>query len=124
MKYNKRKHQARRGYAMLLVMVVILSSSAFVAVHQRHLSAALRLEQARIQSEQYRRGPVTVLSIACERLETGNSPPAPVDYFYNHVVDSETTMYRVNYTKVGRQWKITAEPDDTAGIFLELPVSF
>ena len=118
-----RKHRARRGYAMLLVMVVILTSSAFVAVHQRHLNAALRLEQSRVRSEDYRRGPVTVASIACQRLETGD-PPAPISYSYKHTVDAITTLYRVSYKQSGKQWTILAEPDDKAGIYNELPASF
>ena len=118
-----RKHRARRGYAMLLVMVVLLTSSAFVAVHQRHLSAALRVEQARVQSEEYRRGPVTVLSVACQRLETGN-PPSPVNYFYNHDQNGVTTMYRVSYSLSGSQWTIIAEPDSNAGIYTGLPDTF
>lgn len=119
----RRKYRGRRGYAMLLVMVVILTSSAFVAVHQRHLNAALRLEQSRVLSEDYRRGPVTVLSVACQRLETGN-PPAPISYFYNHTIDTVTTMYRVSYSQSGAQWTIIAEPDTNAGIYDELPTTF
>jgi hypothetical protein len=108
---------------MLLVMVIILSSSAFLAVHQRHLSSALRLEQARVQSEIARQGPVSVLAIACQRLETGD-PPSPSQYRYEHTVDTVTTLYRVSYSQAGIQWTVTATPDPSSSSLSLLPTTF
>ncbi|MGB7344015.1 MAG: hypothetical protein WBD20_07365 [Pirellulaceae bacterium] len=120
---RRRRAKDRRGYAMLLVMVIILTSSAFVAVHQRNLNAALRIEQARIQSEDHRQGPVSVLAVACSRLETGD-PPAPIDYRYDHTVDSVTTIYRVSYTSAGIQRTVTAVQDASAAGLPILPTTF
>jgi hypothetical protein len=114
----------RRGYAMLLVMVIILSSSAFLAVHQRHLGAALRLEQARVQSETARQGPVSVLAVACQRLETGDPPSSPAQYRYEHVVDTVTTLYRVSYSNAGTQWTVTVLPDPSSSSLDLLPTTF
>ena len=118
------RHARRRGgYAMLLVMVIILTSTAFVALHQRHLNSALRIEQSRMRSETFRAGPVSVVAVACERLETGD-PASPVSYRYDHSVDGLTTLYRVDYELVGTQWTITAEPDSAALLLPDLPASF
>ena len=81
----------RRGYALLIVLVVILTTTALAAVHQRQLSAALRVEQARMQSEAFAQGPLAVLATAIDRLKTGD-PPAPVDYSYSHTVGTTTTV--------------------------------
>ncbi len=115
-------HRARRGYAMLIVMMVILTSMIFGVVHQRHLIAALQIEQARIDSETYVYGPLSVLAIAVDRLEKGK-PPAPIDYRYTHTVDGQATLYRISYTRAGNQWTVTAEPDPTAGGLPVLPTS-
>ncbi|NND96640.1 MAG: hypothetical protein HKN47_04845 [Pirellulaceae bacterium] len=120
---NRRAAKRRRGYALLLVMVIILTSTAFAAVHQRHLSAALRLEQARIASEDYNAGPVSVLAIACDRLESGDPPPS-TNYRYSHTVNGNTQLYRISYTVSGTQWTVVAEPDATAGSYPLLPASF
>lgn len=118
---HRRPH--RRGYALLIVLVVILTTTALAAVHQRQLSAALRVEQARMQSEAFSQGPLAVLATAIDRLKTGD-PPTPVAYSYTHLVGTTTTVYRVSYSVAGTQWTVTALPDATAGILPALPVSF
>ena len=121
---RRRAARNRRGYALLLVMVIILTSSAFLAVHQRQLNTSLRIEQARIQSEDLRRGPVSVLAVACALLDNGRPPSDFEEYRYNHIVAGTATLYRVTYQYTGTRWTITAEPDATAGALLELPPSF
>ena len=46
--HRPRGSQRRTGYALLIVLIVILTTMGLAAVHQRQLSAALRVEQARI----------------------------------------------------------------------------
>jgi hypothetical protein len=113
----------RRGYALLIVMVVIMTTTALAAAHQRYLSSALRIEQARMRSETLAQGPRTVLALAVDRLESGNAP-APVDYSYSHTVTGVTTLYRVSYRATGTTWTVTAEPDPTASGLPVLPTSF
>ena len=108
---------------MLIVMIVIMTTTALAAVHQRHLNAALRVEQARVASEDYVNGPVSVLAIAIDRLNTGDAP-APVDYSYSHTVGTTTTLYRISYVRAGLNWTVTAEPDPTVGGLPALPASF
>jgi hypothetical protein len=107
---------------MLIVMMVILTSMLFGVVHQRHLIAALQIEQARMDSEAYVYGPLSVLAIAVDRLEK-SKPPAPIDYRYSHTVDGDTTLYRIRYARAGNQWTVTAEPDRSAGGLPTLPAS-
>jgi hypothetical protein len=102
---------------------VILTTTALAAVHQRHLSAALRVEQARVQSEAFSQGPLAVLASAIDRLKTGD-PPTPVDYSYSHTVGTTTTVYRVSYSVSGTQWTVTALPDPAASFLPALPTSF
>lgn len=123
MNRDHKPQRARAGYAMLIVMIVIMTTTAFAAVHQRYLIASLRVEQARVESENYANGPLTVLAVAIERMDTGN-PPAPVNYRYSHTVAAVTTLYRIGYTQAGTQWTVTAEPDATAGSLPTLPASF
>ena len=113
----------RRGYALLFVMIIILTTTALAAAHQRYLNSALRIEQARIRSEAIARGPRTVLARAADLLETGDAP-APIDYRYSHTVGTDTTLYRVSYSRSGNIWTVTAEPDATAGLLPVLPTSF
>ncbi len=112
----------RGGYALLIVLIVILTTTGLAAVHQRQLSAALRVEQARIQSEMHARGPLKVLAVAIDLLKTGD--PTLPSYSYPHTVDATTTLYRVNYSVSGTQWTVTAEPDASAGSLPLLPASF
>lgn len=114
---------ARRGYAMLVVMILILTTTALAAVHQRHLSAALRIEQARVESETYAQGPLTVLAIAIDRLKTGD-PPMPVDYSFEQTVAGVTNVYQVSYSVSGTQWIVTADPIASAGLLPPLPAAF
>ena len=108
---------------MLIVMIVIMTTTALAAVHQRHLNTALRVEQARTASEDYANGPLSVLAIAIDRLNTGDVP-APVAFSYSHTVAGTTTLYRVSYTRAGTNWTVTAEPDPTASALPLLPASF
>lgn len=120
---TRNRSSCRSGYALLIVMIVILTTTALAAVHQRQLSAALRLEQARMESEAHAQGPLTVLAVAIDRLKTGD-PPAPVSYRYLHVVGTAATLYRVSYAVAGSQWSVTAKPDPTANLLPSLPASF
>ena len=113
----------RRGYALLIVMVLIMTTTAFAAAHQRYLNSALRIEQARVRSETIAQGPKAVLALAIDRLESGN-PPAPVDYSCSHTVNGVTRLYRVSYRFAGSTWTVTADPDPTAGLLTALPASF
>ena len=99
------------------------TTTALAAAHQRHLSAALRVEQARVRSEQRNDGPIAVLAIACARLETGD-PPTSASYRYSHTAGGATTLYRVDFVSNASLWTVTAEPDATAAIFPLLPDSF
>lgn len=120
---TRRRPRVRRGYALLVVLAVILTTTALAAVHQRHLSAALRVEQARIESEAFSQGPLAVLATAIDRLKTGD-PPTPVDYSFSHTVSGTTTVYRISYSVSGTQWTVTALPDATATALTALPASF
>lgn len=121
---NRRRRRPRRGgYVLLIVMMLILTTTALSAAHQRHLSAALRVEQARVQSEQRIHGPIAVLAIACARLETGD-PPSTISYRYSHTSEGVTTLYRIDYVSNSPQWIVTAEPDASAGALATLPDEF
>lgn len=121
--FSRRVPGGRDGYAMLIVLIVILTTTAFAAVHQRQLSAALRVEQARMESEAFAQGPLAVLATAIDRLKTGD-PPAPVEYSFTHTAGGTSTVYRVSYAVAGNQWAVTALPDSTASLLPTLPSNF
>jgi hypothetical protein len=124
---NRRRRRVRRsGYALVIVTMLILTMSGMGAVHQRNLNAALRIEQARMESEDYRQGPLTVLAHAIDLLKAGDAP-APVSYSYSHTVGTTTTLYRVSYAVSGagdEKWNVTADPDPSAGSLADLPDIF
>jgi hypothetical protein len=124
---NRRRRRVRRnGYALVIVTMLILTMSGMAAVHQRNLNAALRVEQARMESEAYRLGPLTVLAHAIDLLKTGDAP-APVSYSYAHTVGSITTLYRVSYAVSGagdNTWNVTVDPDPSAEALSTLPEDF
>jgi len=110
---------------MLIVMLLILTTTAMAAVHARHLATALRLEQARIRSEARSRGPMMVLAVACQRIETGSPTTSSVSYQYSQNDGFQTLLYRVTYQSTGSdKWTVTADPDPTAGTLPVLPASF
>lgn len=115
--------RSQRGFVMVLVMITIMATTALAAVHQRSLTAAIRLEQAQIESERRRLGPTTALAIAVERLHTGDpiDTDGTVEYHLNHTFDGVTTMYRVTYARIGSTWNVTADPDPSAADLDPLP---
>lgn len=121
-----RPHPPRNGYALLIVMMLIVTMTGLAAVHQRNLNSALRIEQARVESENRTRGPLSVLAHAIDLLKTGEAP-APIDYRYFHTFGSTKTLYRVSYSVSGKnneKWFVTANPDPTASSLAPLPDSF
>ena len=117
------RRDQRSGYALLIVMIVILTTTALAAVHQRQLSAALRVERARVESEAHAQGPVTVLAIAIDRLKTGD-PPTPIAYHHWHSTSGGSTLFEVSYDRDGTDWTVTVTPDPDAGLLPVLPDSF
>lgn len=110
---------------MVVVMVLILTSTAMAAVHARYLTASLRIEQARMKSETRSRGPLTVLAIACQRIETGIPTTGSVSYRYSHNDGIQTVLYRITYQATDtNRWTVTADPDPTATTLPMLPQTF
>lgn len=119
------RRKKRRGYAMLIVMMLILTTTALAAVHTRYLNSALRIEQARLRSEQRAGGPVAVLAVACARLESGDPPSSPIEYQYSHNDGIQTLLYRIQYEETATdRWTVTADIDATATALSVLPASF
>ncbi|KAA1262191.1 hypothetical protein LF1_47530 [Rubripirellula obstinata] len=119
--FNKRRN--RGGYAMLIVLAIVLSSTALATIQMRHLDSALRIERARIEAEEYSAGSLSVLALAIDRLQTGD-PPTPFNYGHLHTTAGASTWYRISYAKVIDQWTVTATPDVDASALLLLPASF
>ena len=110
---------------MLVVMMLILTTTAMAAVHARHLAASLRIEQARIRSETRSRGPVMVLAIACQRIETGTPTTSSASFQYTHHDGNQSAMYRITYQSTDTNtWAVTAEPDPLATTLPALPPKF
>ncbi len=108
---------------MLIVLAVVLSTMALAAVQIRYLDSATRIQQASMRSTAYSDGPLTVLAIAIDRLDTGD-PPTPVSYRFDHTVDGIPTVYRIDYAYTLDRWTITANPDPTATPLALLPANF
>ena len=117
------RRRPRQGYAMLIVLIVVLSTSALAATQMRYLDSATRIERARINAEDYSNGPLTVLAVAINRVQSGD-PPNPAAFRYSHNVGTATTLYRIDYSRVRDDWTVTATPDPNAGSLAQLPGSF
>ncbi len=110
---------------MIVVMMLILTSTAMAAVQMRHMNTALRIEQARVRSESRTQGPVTVLAIACSRLETGDPPGNDVSFRYNHDDGFQTSDYRLRYRQIAPgRWSVSADPDPSSSTLMLLPDRF
>ncbi|PNY35702.1 hypothetical protein C2E31_16575 [Rhodopirellula baltica] len=108
-----------------MVMILILTSSALAAVHSRYLTTALQIEQARIKREAFVHGPVSVLAIACQRLETGDPPATSFDFRFDADIDNSNRIYRVTYQRLNAsQWTVSAREDADALSLPPLPKSF
>lgn len=119
----RKNRKNRGGYAMLIVLALVLSSTALATIQMRHLDSALRIERARIEAEEYSAGSLSVLALAIEHLQTGD-PPVPVNYGYFHTVAGVSNGYQISYAKLNDQWTVTATPDLTANLLVVLPASF
>ena len=119
----RNKARNRGGYAMLIVLAIVLSSTALATIQMRHLDSALRIERKRMEAQEYSAGSLSVLAIAIERLQTGD-PPTPIDYGYLHTVAGTSTWYRIRYANATDQWAVNATPDPSAEKLAILPASF
>ena len=119
----RQRAKNRKGYAMLIVIAIVLSSTALATIQMRHLDSALRIERARMDAQAYSAGSLSVVAIAIERLETGD-PSTFFDYGYSHTVGGNQNWYRIDYDNTVDQWTVNATPDPTAAKLWRLPSSF
>ncbi|QEG38578.1 hypothetical protein UC8_05350 [Roseimaritima ulvae] len=111
---------------MLIVMVVLIAMLGMAAVHQRRLSAALRIEEAVVAAEARHRGPLFALAQALEIAESGPPPNNPSIYGLQFVAPGETQRqaYSIRYTRTGSQWTVDVQRIDDASGLLALPTHF
>lgn len=123
--FQTQSRKDRGGFVMVLVMITIMATAAMAAVHQRSLTAAIRLEQARMESERVNLAPRAALAVAVEALHTGDpfDGDGTAEYRLDHTFNGVTTMHRVTYFRVGTTWSVTADPDPSAGSLAMLPAN-
>lgn len=111
---------------MLMVMVVLIAMLGMAAVHQRRLSAALRIEEAVVAAEARHRGPLFALAQALEVAETGVPPSSPALYGLQFVAagDTQPQDYSVRYTRAGSEWTVDVQRVDDASGLTPLPTHF
>ncbi len=121
-----RRRPARGGFAMLIVMVVLIAMLGMAAVHQRRLSAALRIEEAVVAAEERHRGPLFALARALEVAETGTPPSNLAVYGFQFVPAGQTQQqaYAICYTRAGSQWTVDVQRIDDASSLPPLPAHF
>lgn len=123
---SARRRSHRGGFAMLMVMVVLIAMLGMAAVHQRRLSAALRIEEAVVAAEARHHGPLFALAQALEVAETGAPPSNPALYGLQFVAagDTQPQDYSVRYIRDGREWTVDVQRVDDASGLTPLPRHF
>ena len=121
----RNKRSARRGYALLTVSVFLVLMLATTSVVQRHLSSTLRIEQARVRTEQRDEALIHALAKAVELLETGTPPSDPYDC--GTTIDTSQGLQSVTLTfasEAAEIWNVQAAPTLPAEMPSPMPVSF
>ncbi len=106
-----RRGYSRRGYALLTVSVFLVLMLATTGVVHRHLSSTLRIERARVRTEQRDEALIHALAKALELLETGTPPSDP--YVCGTTINTSQGPESITVTftsEIGAIWSVHARP--------------
>ena len=121
---NIPRYPARRGYAMVVVLVFLALMLSMLAISQRRLGSVLRVESRFVESEA-RGDRARAMGKALDVLWTGPPPSDP--YICATII--ETSVGPKSYTilydrKGGAHWKVRVEPTAPGDDPPPLPSSF
>ncbi|MBN1590908.1 MAG: hypothetical protein JW888_15450 [Pirellulales bacterium] len=104
---------ARRGYAMLLVVVFIALVNLFLVLSYKQLATAIRIETLRRTTEQHDQT-IEALAAGVALLETGTPTESPSTYAFPAAPAVSTTditfEYQEDHAEGGEIWLVTATP--------------
>ena len=110
---------------MLAVLVFLAVGLMLVSVNQRRIGGLLRIEQARQQADDFREGPVHVMSLALELLETGLPPSNPFNCGATIDTSAGPQSFAIVFASSGgSQWSVEVAPTDDVGSLDPMPASF
>lgn len=113
----------RRGYALASVMIFLGVMLTFIAIGQRQLSSALRLERARAEAEFRDEGALQALAQGLRLLETGLPPSDPYVCRTDITTSRGVLTFDVNFSSDGlNNWTVTVAPGST--FTPDMPASF
>ena len=102
---------ARRGYAMLTVLIFLALMMVMVAINQRHLSSILRVEEQRLASSDFHQGTGRATVMALELLETGTPPSNPYVCSVYIPTSAGTESFTVTFvSNAPNTWDVHVEP--------------
>jgi hypothetical protein len=116
----------RRGYALLLVLVLVVLFSALWGVAYRQIAAAVRVEAVNVQQTQRDQGSTEAVAMGLTLLETG-APPLPWPYSCAVTLNTPAgpISYTVTFTSEGpSQWAVSAFPTAVGQSPPPMPATF
>ena len=121
----RNKRFSRRGYALLTVSVFLVLMLATTGAVHRHLSSTLRIEQARVRTEQRDEALIHAVARAVALLETGTPPSTP--YVCGTTIDTSQGLESITVTFTSESaeiWSVHAAPTPPAESPQPMPISF
>lgn len=116
---------ARRGYAMVLVLLFLVLFQALLGVAYREMAAALRIVSVQAIQAQRDEGSVHALARAMALLETGLPPANP--YVCGATIETSAgpRSFRVTFTlEAGTTWSVRSAPASPDESLLPMPGTF
>lgn len=120
-----KKTSARRGYAIMLVLVFIVLFLSLWSVAYRHTATALRIESGRTLAVQRDEGSLHALARGLALLETGYPPTDPYACGVTIDTSSGPRSLTVTFESAGAEtWSVSSRPTRSNENPLPLPGSF
>ncbi|HWA98136.1 MAG TPA: hypothetical protein VG713_06570 [Pirellulales bacterium] len=119
------RNRRRRGFAMLLVVAILMLFLSVLTMGFSQLSALLRAETHRVQKLQFDQGPAAAVAQGLALLETGF--PATSPFACSVLIDTVqgTQTYALVFTlEAGNTWSVTASPASPDDNLLPIPIAF
>lgn len=105
------RNSRRNGYAMLAVLVFLAVTLVYVSLNQRRTAAILRVERARVELDDFDRGPKQAVAQALKVLETGLPPSNPYECALTVNTASGAHAYRLQFSSsVAGRWSLECSP--------------
>ena len=117
--------RARRGYAMMLVLVFMVLFLSMLGVAYRHVGAALRIETVHAAQTSRDEGSIQAIARALTLLETGLPPGSPYTCGVTLSTSAGACAITVTFTQESpTNWSVHAAPTKSGESPPPMPSTF